>query len=111
MQTIQGDDPEIIMIRGGSCIINPLRSIPRRCPDYTGECILTAEIDLGDVAKGKYDLDVVGHYARPDIFRLYVNDKPSPAVVWSSGEIGNPFGEEDPPMDDESKEKDPGDSR
>ena len=93
--TIQGDDPEIIMIRGGSCIINPLGQFLAG-PDYTGECILTAEIDLGDIAKGKYDLDVVGHYARPDIFRLYVNDKPSPPVVWSSGDIGNPFGEEEP---------------
>jgi hypothetical protein len=27
----------------------------------------------GEIAEGKFDLDVVGHYARPDVFRLDVN--------------------------------------
>jgi len=35
---------------------------------------LTAEIDVGETAEGKFDLDVVGHYARPDVFRLEVNE-------------------------------------
>ena len=33
-----------------------------------GETILIADIDRRQIARGKYDLDVVGHYARPDIF-------------------------------------------
>jgi len=33
------------------------------------------------MAEGKYDFDVVGHYARPDIFSLSVNDRPTPVVV------------------------------
>jgi hypothetical protein len=28
--------------------------------------VLTADLDLDDVVRGKFDLDVVGHYARPD---------------------------------------------
>jgi nitrilase len=36
---------------------------------------------MGDVARGKYDFDVVGHYARPDVFRLHVNERPQPCVV------------------------------
>ena len=48
---------------------------------FTSECILTADLDLGDIACGKYDFDVVGHYARPDIFRLHVNEEPQPIVV------------------------------
>lgn len=76
-----GDDPETVLSRGGSCIVNPLGQLLAG-PNFTGECILTAELDLADIARGKYDFDVAGHYARPDIFRLYVNEVPHPAVVW-----------------------------
>ncbi|MCP4317565.1 MAG: nitrilase, partial [Hyphomicrobiales bacterium] len=38
------------------------------------DAILTAEMDKGDIARGKYDLDVTGHYARPDVFTLEVNE-------------------------------------
>jgi nitrilase len=43
----------------------------RRAP---GEALLTADLDLSELARGTFDLDVVGHYARPDIFRLVVNE-------------------------------------
>jgi nitrilase len=42
---------------------------------------------MGDIARGKYDFDVVGHYARPDIFRLQVNEEPRPVVVGVTGPI------------------------
>ena len=45
--------------------------------------------------RAKYDLDVVGHYARPDVFRLHVNTRPQPPVVVSSGKGADPFGEGD----------------
>jgi len=89
---IQGDDPHTVIIRGGSCIVSPLGQILAG-PDYAGERILTADIDLGEIARGKYDLDVVGHYARPDVFQLYVNERPTPAVVWNSGKKEDPFAE------------------
>ena len=60
-------------------------------PYYDRECILTADIDLSQIAKGKYDFDVVGHYARPDIFRLYVNERETPSVVWNDSPPGDPF--------------------
>ena len=41
----------------------------------------SAGIDPAEIARGKYDLDVVGHYARPDVFQLHVNEKPTPPVV------------------------------
>jgi nitrilase len=87
---IQGDAPETVLIRGGSCIVSPLGEILAG-PDYEREGVLTAEVDLGLIARGKYDLDVVGHYARPDIFRLYVNERPAPAVVRTSAPPGDPF--------------------
>ncbi len=80
----QGDDPETVMMRGGSCIIGPLGEVLAG-PDYEGETILTADIDLDDIARGKFDLDVVGHYARPDIFRLHVNEAKMSAVVSRTG--------------------------
>ena len=51
-------------IRGGSVIVSPLGNVLAG-PCYDGECILTADIDLGEIAEGKFDLDVVGHYGGP----------------------------------------------
>jgi hypothetical protein len=53
------------MIGGGSVIIGPLGEILAG-PLREGEDVLTAEVDLDDCVRGKFDLDVVGHYARPD---------------------------------------------
>jgi nitrilase len=82
-QTAFGDEPTTILSRGGSCIVNPLGQLLAG-PNFTEECILTADLDLGDLARGKYDFDVVGHYARPDVFRLQVNEAPQPPVVSSA---------------------------
>ena len=71
---IQGADPQTVLIRGGSVIVNPLGCVLAG-PDYSGEKILTADLDPGEVAEGKFDLDVAGHYARPDVFRLEVNER------------------------------------
>nr|WP_319516882.1 carbon-nitrogen hydrolase family protein [uncultured Cohaesibacter sp.] len=78
---VQGDDPSNILIRGGSCIISPLGEVLVG-PVYDREAVLCAELDLDDVIRGKYDLDVSGHYARPDVFRLDVNQTPLQAVAF-----------------------------
>jgi len=80
---IQGDDPSTVLIRGGSCMVAPLGQILAG-PHFGSETILTADIDMAEIARGKYDFDVAGHYARPDVFRLTVNERPAPAV--ESGE-------------------------
>lgn len=77
--TAFGDDPNTVISRGGSCIISPLGEILAG-PNFEGEAILTADLDLSDIVRGKYDFDVVGHYARPDVFGLVVNEKPQSAV-------------------------------
>jgi nitrilase len=81
-----GDGPETILSRGGSCIIGPLGQILVG-PNYDSECILAADLDLDDIARGKFDLDVVGHYARPDVFRLHVNEQSTPPVIGASGPV------------------------
>ncbi|MEA2593543.1 MAG: nitrilase [Thermomicrobiales bacterium] len=75
-----GDDPDTILSRGGSCIIGPLGDVLAG-PDYESETILTADLDLADIARAKFDFDPVGHYARPDVFRLEVNERATPPVT------------------------------
>lgn len=61
-----------IMCRGGSIIVSPMGEVLAG-PLFDQEGILTAELDLGEVVRGRFDFDVVGHYARPDVFRFEVN--------------------------------------
>src|SRR5581483_1847334 len=65
--------------RGGSCIISPFGKVLAG-PLWDEEGILTAEVDRREIARGKFDLDVVGHYARPDVFQLIVDETAKPAV-------------------------------
>ena len=80
-----GDDPQTVISRGGSCIVNPFGEIIAG-PNFEDEAILTAEIDRAEVVRGKFDFDAVGHYARPDVFRLTVDErKRSPVVTLADG--------------------------
>ncbi|HEX6541446.1 MAG TPA: nitrilase-related carbon-nitrogen hydrolase [Ktedonobacterales bacterium] len=87
-ETSFGNDPDTVVSRGGSCIVAPLGNILAG-PEFTGECILTADLDMGDIARGKYDFDVVGHYARPDVFQLHVNEQPQSPVI-TTADAGDP---------------------
>jgi nitrilase len=78
-----GNAPETVLMRGGSAIVDPLGHVLAG-PDFTSEAMLSAEIDPGQSARAKYDFDVVGHYARPDIFSLSVNEAPMPPVLSKS---------------------------
>lgn len=71
--------PDVIC-RGGSVILSPLGEVLAG-PSYDTEEILYAELDMGEIAQGKFDFDAVGHYARPDVFQLVVNERPMPPVV------------------------------
>lgn len=76
--------PDEILSRGGSCIVSPLGEVLAG-PDHERECVLTAEINLDDIVRAKFDFDAVGHYARPDVFRLQVNEAPQSPVVDQTG--------------------------
>jgi nitrilase len=78
--TVGPDDPDAVLSRGGSCIIGPLGDVLAG-PDYEGETILVADLDLDEIARAQLDFDAVGHYGRPDVFRLEVNERPTPAVT------------------------------
>lgn len=68
-----GDSADAMLMRGGSAIIDPLGKVLAG-PHFGSETIFTADLDLNDIVRGKFDFDVAGHYSRPDIFRLNVNE-------------------------------------
>jgi len=79
------NQPEV-MCRGGSAIVSPLGKVLAG-PLFDQEGTLFAELDLAQIAQSKFDFDVTGHYARPDVFQLTVNEDPLPPVAYQSGKI------------------------
>jgi nitrilase len=86
-----GSDPGTVLIRGGSCIIGPLGQVLAG-PLFGEEGMLTADLDLADIPRARFDFDPVGHYARPDVFTLRVNEAPQPAVAFDTRALGLPGG-------------------
>ncbi len=82
-----GDEPDRVMSRGGSCIISPLGEILAG-PNFESEAILVADLDMNQIAQGQFDFDAVGHYARPDVFSLFVDETPKTPVVFKSNGAG-----------------------
>lgn len=63
------------LCEGGSMIVSPLGKVIAG-PLFGEAGVLIADLDLEDVTKSKLDFDVVGHYARNDIFELNINGQP-----------------------------------
>ncbi|WNB18637.1 carbon-nitrogen hydrolase family protein [Marivirga arenosa] len=68
------DRPEILS-RGGSVIVSPLGKVLAG-PLYNEEGLLTAEVDHDEIIRAKMDFDVIGHYARNDVFEYAAKDQP-----------------------------------
>ncbi|MDG9883858.1 carbon-nitrogen hydrolase family protein [Pseudomonas sp. GD04058] len=66
-----GDRP---LIQGNSVIVGPLGDVLAG-PLRGEEGLLTARIDLEELVRARYDFDVVGHYSRPDVFSLVVDER------------------------------------
>ncbi len=73
-QHLVSHEPEN-MCRGGSIIVSPLGKIIEG-PLFDQSGVLIAELDLDQVNQSKLDFDVIGHYARNDIFQLDVQHQP-----------------------------------
>lgn len=67
-------DPKVDLIRGGAVIVGPQGNTIAG-PVYGKECLLVAEIEKDDLIRARYDIDVSGHYSRPDIFSLKVDTR------------------------------------
>jgi nitrilase len=58
------------VIEGRSLIVSPQGAVVGGTMDRTG--LLVTEIDMDEIPRGKFDLDVAGHYNRPDVFAFGV---------------------------------------
>ncbi|CAO3383071.1 carbon-nitrogen hydrolase family protein [Azospirillum argentinense] len=72
--------PDEWMMHGRSVIVGPLGEILAG-PLVDAEGILTAEVDVEDLVGAKLDFDPVGHYARPDLFSMRVDETPRAPVA------------------------------
>lgn len=79
-------DPESWVMRGGSAVIAPDTGYVVG-PIYEEACIVYAEVQLNRIAEGHLALDTDGHYARPDVFHLEVNDRPRLRVTFKSEQL------------------------
>ena len=64
---------------GDSAIVDPDGTVIEG-PLNSEEGILVAEADPAAIDGSRWKLDVAGHYARPDVFRLSVNQAPNPMI-------------------------------
>jgi len=71
--------PDRPLIRGGSMIVGPLGDVLAG-PLENETALLVAEIDPADIPRARFDFDPVGHYGRPDLFRLIVDETPRETV-------------------------------
>lgn len=67
------------LMAGGSLIVGPLGDVLAG-PLMNDTGLLCAAIDPADRVRARFDLDVVGHYARPDLFQLKVDETPRASV-------------------------------
>jgi len=68
-----------LLLTGGSAIIGP-DSNYLAGPLFNETGIISAEIDPGRVVEGHLVMDTAGHYSRPDVFRLTVDQRPQIGV-------------------------------
>jgi predicted amidohydrolase len=82
LEAIPGKDGDLVM-RGGSAVIGPDSDFIAG-PVFDESCIVCAEVELGRISEGHLFLDTQGHYSRPDVFYLEVNDRPQRNVTFES---------------------------
>ena len=75
---------------GNSIIVDPDGTVLAG-PLHQAEGILYAEVEPEKLRNTRWNLDVAGHYARPDIFSLSVQKSANPVIRWR---------ETEPPRDD-----------
>ena len=72
-------DDDRMLISGNSIIVGPMGEVIAG-PLKNGPGLLVAQIDSAELVKARYDFDVVGHYSRPDVFTLSVDERAKTSV-------------------------------
>lgn len=67
------------MCRGGTAIVGPGGDLLAG-PLMEEEGILYAELDAATARRSRAEFDPVGHYSRPDVFRLSIDDRAKPQI-------------------------------
>lgn len=80
---VPGWDADRRLIRGGSVIVGPLGEVLAG-PMFDEPGLVVATIDTDTLPKARFDFDVVGHYARPDVFSLQVDERAKRTVEFTS---------------------------
>jgi len=79
-------------LRGGCCtaIVSP-EGVLLAPPLREGEGLVIADLDMALIAKRKRMMDSVGHYARPELLSLVMDDRPARTVTtWSDSHESHP---------------------
>ncbi|MGK7913218.1 MAG: Nit6803 family nitrilase [Synechococcus sp.] len=81
------DDPNLQRVLTGGChtaIVSPEGK--HLCePIREGEGLAIADLDFSLITKRKRMMDSVGHYARPELLKLWMNSEPQPPVAGGEG--------------------------
>jgi len=85
IKDLRGSDADEAFLRdvektGGTCIIDPATNILAGPMAGDEEGIIYACADFDACIRGRMVHDFAGHYNRPDIYRLLVNNRPSALV-------------------------------
>jgi aliphatic nitrilase len=87
-------------LRGGchTAIVSPEGK--HLAPPLTeGEGMVVADLDMALIAKRKRMMDSVGHYARPELLSLAINDRPAETTLPMHAAFSNPTAERSPDHD------------
>lgn len=84
----ENPDPSLVLW-GGSGVLGPDGEWLAG-PVAGREEILLAELDLDRIAAEQQALDTAGHYHRPDVFRVTVDETPREPVTWRCGDPASP---------------------
>lgn len=90
-RVLRGDPAAETRTTGGATrIFDPFGASIGTTLAHDEEGLVLAELDLDLVALARHEIDVVGHYSRPDALRLILDREPQPPVVTSTAlELSN----------------------